>query len=174
VPTDGTTWRLLVQSESGSNQKLFRARSRHVGSFSGSHFLEGTSSFPSTPRVKFTFPTSSVYERIAFACLLRGNRTAPPPEKKAAKLAYTFNHHTFSGPVSKEESPNNADFSQFPEQSRRISLHCRLYGGERGIRTLGTVLGPLNPRVCVVADSKNRAENFVANGQRLWPKKIEM
>jgi hypothetical protein len=70
-----------------------------------------------------------------------------PAEKKAAKLADTLNHHTFSGPVSKEESPNSADFSLFPEQSGRISLHCRVYGGEGGIRTLGTVLGPKPPRV---------------------------
>src|SRR5579862_2131632 len=91
-----------------------------------------------------------------------------PAEKKAAKLAATLNHHTFSGPVSQEESLNSTDFSLFPEQSRRISLHCRLYGGEGGIRTLGT---PVNPCVCVVADSKSRAENFAANGQRLWGRK---
>jgi hypothetical protein len=59
-----------------------------------------------------------------------------PAEKKAATLAETLNHHTFSGPVSKEESPNSADFSQFPEQFRRISLHCRLYGGEGSLPKL--------------------------------------
>ena len=30
-------------------------------------------------------------------------------------------------------------FPQIPEQSRRVSLHFRLYGGAGGIRTLGTV-----------------------------------
>jgi len=36
-----------------------------------------------------------------------------PAEKKAAKLAATLNHHTFSGPVSQEESLNSTDFSLF-------------------------------------------------------------
>jgi hypothetical protein len=61
-----------------------------------------------------------------------------PPEKKAAKRAGSNEQDTLSGPVCEQELRNRAHFLQFPEQSRRISLHFRLCGGARGIRTLST------------------------------------
>ena len=57
------------------------------------------------------------------------------PEKKAAKLDYSIEHKPFSGPVLGQELQDCAHFLQFPEQSTRISLHFRLYGGESGIRS---------------------------------------
>jgi hypothetical protein len=136
VFTDGVTWRLLVQPESGANQKLFRARSRHVGSLAGATSWKERAAF----RARQESSSLSPHHRFMNAlhspvCFAETGLLPCPAEKKAAKLADTLNHHTFSDPVSKEESPNSADFSQFPEQSRRISLHCRLYGGESGIRT---------------------------------------
>jgi hypothetical protein len=103
----------------------------------------GRSNFASPPKVKGTSPHLRFMNALhSPVCFAETGLLPCPAEKKAAKLADTLNHHTFSGPVSKEESPNSADFSQFPEQPRRISLYCRLCGGERGIRTLGAVLGP--------------------------------
>jgi hypothetical protein len=63
-----------------------------------------------------------------------------PPEKNAAKLTRSIQDCTFSGPVLGQEKTNCAYFSRFSEKFTRNSLHFRLCGGARGIRTLGPVL----------------------------------
>jgi hypothetical protein len=140
VFTDGVTWRLLIQPESGANQKFFRARSPLVGSLAGATCRKERAAFRARQKSRALSPHHRFMNALHTpVCFAETGLLPCPAEKKAAKLADTLNHHTFSGPVSKEESPNSADFSLFPEQSRRISLHCRLYGGEGGIRTPGTV-----------------------------------
>jgi hypothetical protein len=52
---------------------------------------------------------------------------------------------------------------QFPEQSRRISLHCRLCGAAKGIRTLGTVSG-IHPHAIRVSGQLMDA----VRGTQLW------
>src|ERR1035441_9320790 len=42
-------------------------------------------------------------------------------------------------PVSARNTPNCGHFWRFSEESRRVSLHLRLAGGGRGIRTPGTL-----------------------------------
>src|ERR1017187_5204553 len=49
-------------------------------------------------------------------------------------------------------------FPQIPEQSRRVSLHFRLYGGEGDIRTLGTGLNRARARTSVTYRESTTSE----------------
>jgi hypothetical protein len=82
------------------------------------------------------FAESSFPDRIGFAAGQRKNRTAfLASGENAAKLRCCMSQAAFSGPVRICESRNCGDSRDFGAISRNFS-YFRLYGEERGIRTL--------------------------------------
>jgi hypothetical protein len=72
----------------------------------------------------------------------RRNRTASPPSGESRQSSPTVWRRTLSPVRFVSENPQNCgDLLLFPGQSRQISLHFRLYGGEGGIRTPDTLSG---------------------------------
>jgi len=63
-----------------------------------------------------------------------------PSEKKAPNIGSGVQRDTFSSPVFQENVPNCGHFALFSRGMQGFSLHHRLHGGGREIRTLGTVL----------------------------------
>src|SRR5450755_4742224 len=95
----------------------------------------GQKSRPLSPHHRFVIAMHSpdgVLESGLLGCL---------PEKKVRKPACRIGQDTFSGPLCVKDSRNYGQFERFHKNCGLFSLHVRLYGGARGIRTLGPVSG---------------------------------
>ena len=83
---------------------------------------------------------SPICDRIAFASWTRETGLQIcPPEKRAAKLVHGVSVGHFSSPVCGQDLRNCGHFAWFFGKWCQVSLHFRLRGGGRGIRTPGTV-----------------------------------
>ena len=95
--------------------------------------------------------SSRIRQLIAFSsCFIRrpgGRETGLPlcPQRKWTLRDLFGFACAFSAVRFVQRKPRiGGDFARFSGNNSRISLHFRLYGGEGGIRTLGTGVSPYN------------------------------
>ena len=69
-------------------------------------------------------------------------------------------HAATSFPPRRKPTPGGLPRSRSSAQGRRISLQCRLRGGEEDIRTFGTLLNDLNGDVSVSYTGSMSSENL--------------